>query len=125
MTVGSTLASVSELGRGTKVFDAPPVRGTFRWLNGPDDVLALMDTGAVGVVAGVRDAGATFLAPLYHELTAIVCTSGTPRSHIGIVSREFQVPCSMGTHFAADEPGDETTVELDCSGADAGAVLRG
>ena len=30
---------------------------------------------------------------------AIVCTSGTPRSHIGIVSREFQVPCVMGCAF--------------------------
>ena len=32
-------------------------------------MLALMDTGADGVVALVRDAGATFLAPIYHELT--------------------------------------------------------
>ena len=38
-------------------------------MEGPDDVLALMDTGAEGVVALVRDAGATFLAPIYHELT--------------------------------------------------------
>ena len=58
-----------------------------------------MDTGAEGVVALVRDAGATFLAPIYHELTAVVCTSGTPRSHIGIVSREFQVPCVMACAF--------------------------
>jgi signal transduction protein with GAF and PtsI domain len=112
-----------EIGRGIKVFDAAPVRGTLRWLEGPDDVLALMDTGAEGVVAGVRDAGATFLAPLYHELTGIVCTSGTPRSHIGIVSREFQVPCSMDTTFAT-EPADGTTVDLDCSGAGTESVLH-
>jgi len=116
---------VHELGRGTKVFDAPPVRGTLRWLDGPEEVLALMDTGADGVVAGVRDAGATFLSPLFHELAGIVCTAGTVRSHIGIVSREFQVPCSMGTTFAGDEPGSGTEVELDCSGADDGAVVRG
>ena len=68
-------------------------------LDSPDDVLALLDAGAEGVVALVNDAGATFLAPIFHELTAVVCTSGTPRSHIGIVSREFQVPCVMGTSF--------------------------
>ena len=113
-----------EIGRGTKVFDAAPVRGTLRWLEGPDDVLDLMDTGADGVVARVRDAGATFLAPLYHELAGIVCTSGTPRSHIGIVSREFQVPCAMGTTFAETEPADGTTVELDCSGAGTESVLH-
>jgi signal transduction protein with GAF and PtsI domain len=88
---------------------------------GPDDVLELMGTGAEGIIALVRDAGATFLAPIYHELTGIVCTGGTVRSHIGIVSREFQVPCVMGCTFTADEPSDGVEVELDCSG-DVGVV---
>jgi signal transduction protein with GAF and PtsI domain len=107
---------VREVGRGAKVFDHEPVRGRFRVLDGPDDVLDLMDTGAEGVIALVRDAGATFLAPIYHELTGVVCTSGTVRSHIGIVSREFQVPCVMGTTFDGEEPADGADVELDCSG---------
>ena len=68
---------MQEIGRGAKVFDAAPVRGRCLPMDGPDDVLALMDTGADGVVALVRDAGATFLAPIYHELTGIICTSGT------------------------------------------------
>jgi signal transduction protein with GAF and PtsI domain len=101
---------------GEKVFDHAPVRGSFRVMAGPDDVLELMDTGAAGVIALVRDAGATFLAPIYHELTGIVCTSGTVRSHIGIVSREFQVPCVMGTTFDGPEPADGADVELDCTG---------
>jgi signal transduction protein with GAF and PtsI domain len=100
-----------------KVFDHEPVRGRLRRLRGPDDVLDLMDAGAAGVVVLVKDAGATFLTPLYDELTAIVCTGGTPRSHIGIVSREFQVPCVMGTAFAFAEPADGEEVEVDCSGA--------
>jgi signal transduction protein with GAF and PtsI domain len=112
-----------EIGRGAKVFDHAPVIGRFTPMDGPDDVLALMDTGAEGVVALVRDAGATFLAPLYHELTAIICTSGTVRSHIGIVSREFQVPCAMACAFDGAEPEPGATVELDCSGAE--AVVRG
>lgn len=105
-----------DVGRGIKVFDHEPVRGTLRPLTGPDDVLELMDTGAEGVVALVRDAGATFLTPIYHELTAIICTSGTPRSHIGIVSREFQLPCLMATAFHNGEPETGTAVEIDCSG---------
>ena len=108
---------------GDKVFDHAPVRGSWRHLSGPDDVLALMDTGAEGVIALVRDAGATFLAPLYHELTGIVCTSGTVRSHIGIVSREFQVPCVMGAAFPDGEPADGDDIELDCSGER--GVVRG
>ncbi len=114
---------MSEIGRGTKVFDAAPVRGTFRAVESPEDVLELMDDTAEGVVALVRDAGATFLAPIYHELTAVLCTSGTPRSHIGIVSREFQVPCIMGCVFPDGEPAAGTEVEVDCSGAE--GVVRG
>jgi len=105
------------------VFDHGPVRGAWRVLQGPDDVLGLMDGGGGwSVVAVVRDAGATFLAPLYHELSAVVCTSGTPRSHIGIVSREFQLPCVVAASFAHGEPGDGTEVEVDCSGPE--GVIR-
>ena len=111
------------IGEGTKVFDAAAVRGRFQAIESPDDVLALMDTGADGVVALVRDAGATFLAPIYHELTAVICTGGTPRSHIGIVSREFQVPCVMACLFADGEPANGAEVEVDCSGAS--GVVRG
>jgi signal transduction protein with GAF and PtsI domain len=109
------------LGSGTTVFAAAPVRGAWRMLHTPDDVLALMDTGAEGVVAGVQDAGATFLAPIFDELTAVVCLSGTPASHIGIVSREYQVPCVMSTAFADGVPADGTEVEVDCTG-EAGTV---
>lgn len=112
---------MSVIARGSKVFDASPVRGAWHALEGPDDVLKLMDTTASGVVALVRDAGATFLAPIYHELTAVVCTSGTPRSHIGIVSREFQIPCVMAAVFVEREPANGADVEVDCSG-DEGVV---
>src|SRR4051812_3750021 len=110
------------LGSGTSVFAAAPVRGVWRMLHTPDDVLGLMDDTAEGVVAGVQDAGATFLAPIFDELTAVVCMSGTPVSHIGIVSREYQVPCVMGAVFDGDEPADGDAVEVDCSGA--GGVVR-
>jgi signal transduction protein with GAF and PtsI domain len=105
------------IGRGTKVFDAAPVRGEWRRLDEPDDVLDLMDTSASGIVACVVDAGATFLAPVFDDLTAVVCLSGTPVSHIGIVSREYRVPCIMGTTLDA-EPADGDRVEVDCTGDD-------
>ena len=109
------------LGAGVTVFAAGPVEGAWRMLQSPDDVLTLMDTGAEGVIAGVQDAGATFLAPIFDELTAVVCMSGTPSSHIGIVSREYHVPCIMATTFTGDLPVDGTAVVVDCT-ADAGVV---
>ena len=112
-----------EVGRGTKAFEAAPVRGSWRRLDAPDDVLELMDTSASGVVACVADAGATFLAPIFDELTAVVCLSGTPLSHIGIVSREYQVPCVMATQLDGGRPCDGDEIEVDCSGAE-GVVRR-
>jgi signal transduction protein with GAF and PtsI domain len=108
---------MTDLGSGVTVFPAEPVRGAWRMLRSPDDVLDLMDDGADGVVAGVQDAGATFLAPIFDELTAVVCMSGTPSSHIGIVSREYQVPCIMATGFASGIPADGAAVEVDCTAA--------
>ncbi len=111
-----------EIGRGQPVFAHAPVSGTVRVMEGREDVIELLDAlddGTVGpgqVVVVVRDAGATFLAPLYADLAGIVCTAGTMRSHVGIVSREHGLPCIMGCEFAeAPESGRE--VELDCSGA--------
>ena len=109
---------MSVIGTGTKVFDSAPVRGAWQRLDTPDDVLALMDDTAEGVIACVADAGATFLAPIFDELTAVVCLSGTPMSHIGIVSREYQVPCIMGAEITGAAPADGDEVEVDCSGAD-------
>ena len=105
-----------DCGFGTKVFNAAAVQGRWRMLRSPDDVLELMDTSAEGIVACVADAGATFLAPIFDELTAVVCLSGTPQSHIGIVSREYQVPCVMGAVLSDAEPADGSEVEVDCSG---------
>lgn len=107
------MTATTEIGRGVAVFEAAPVSGVWRRLDEPDDVLALMDTGAAGVVACVADAGATFLAPILDELAAVVCLSGTPSSHIGIVSRELRVPCVMAVVLDR-APADGDAVEVDC-----------
>ena len=122
VTAGTRLHSitVTDIGTGTRVFEAGAVRGVWRKLTSPDDVLELMDTSAEGVVACVADAGATFLAPIFDELAAVVCLSSTPLSHIGIVSREYQVPCVMAAVLGA-EPTDGDAVEVDCS-ADPGRI---
>lgn len=72
------------------------------------------------MVAVVADAGATFLTPIYEDLAAVVCRSGTPQSHIGIVTREYGVPCVMEAKLAV-EPAVGAIVEVDCSG-DVGVV---
>mgnify|MGYP006425195177 CR=1 FL=1 len=106
-----------EVGRGQKTYDFGTVRGRWLRLENAEDVLDLMDceTGAEGVVAVVRDAGATFLGPIFDELTGVVCTGGTIRSHIGMVSREYRVPGVIAAQLV-EEPANGTEVELDASG---------
>jgi|TARA_B110001454_G_scaffold81052_1_gene78138 signal transduction protein with GAF and PtsI domain len=106
---------MTEIGRGQKTYDYGLRRGRWLRLEGPEDVLDLMDTGADGIVAVVRDAGATFLGPIFDELAGVVCTGGTIRSHIGIVSREYRVPGVIAAQLT-EEPADGTEVELDASG---------
>ncbi|MFZ4520021.1 MAG: PEP-utilizing enzyme [Microthrixaceae bacterium] len=113
---------MQELGRGQKVFDHEPVRGPVRVIENVDDVLDLLDGDPTGVIAVVRDAGATFLAPLYHDLGGVICTAGTLRSHIGIVTREFKIPCVMACELTGPLT-DGAVVELDCSGDE--GVVRG
>ena len=114
---------MEEVGRGEKAWEFGTARGRWRRLEGPEDVLALMDDEAsmevegVGLVAVVRDAGATFLGPVFDDLAAVVCTGGTIRSHIGIISREYRVPGLMGVSLDS-EPADGATVELDATGPD-------
>jgi signal transduction protein with GAF and PtsI domain len=111
-----------EVGRGTRVFEAAPVRGSWRPMHSPEDVIALMDEEPnEPIVVMVKDAGATFLAPIFEDLAGVVCLSGTPLSHIGIVSREYEVPCIMATALT-EEPAPGGEVEVDCSGAE--GVLR-
>jgi hypothetical protein len=88
---------MGELARGTKVFEHAPVRGTWRVMEGPDDVLDLMDRRE-GVI--VRwGCGATFLSPIFDELAG--SCARTPEPH-GIVSRG-----SGALHIAAAFAGPE------------------
>jgi phosphohistidine swiveling domain-containing protein len=98
-----------------KVFDHGPVRGVCRVLRTAHDAAGL---DRAGIVAIVRDPGAVWLAPLHSVLAAVVCTTGTPRSHVGIMAANLGLPCVVGVEFADGPPADGTEVEVDCSGGD-------
>jgi phosphoenolpyruvate-protein kinase (PTS system EI component) len=110
------------LGTGLPIFAGARARGRLVRFDTPDDVIRIMDEGdeaALDVVALVKDAGATFLAPIEADLAGIVCRAGNIESHLAIVSRDFQIPSLMAFSFTAEEPADGTLVELDC---DAGTL---
>jgi len=71
--------------------------GVVKYLNAPQDVLALIQSGELeDYILLVRGGTTTFLTPaLSMGATGIITMSGAPESHLGILSREFQTPCVM------------------------------
>ena len=70
-------------------------------------------------VAIIDDSGGTLTAPILGDFTAVVCMGGTVRSHLGILTREYNVPCLMNSDLDGLADGDEVTVEYSKPAADA------
>lgn len=117
--------------------------GTIKYLKDPASVMALIKSGKLGEhILLVRGGTTTFLAPaLTMGAIGVITMSGAPESHLGILSREFQIPCVMTAYLTATESryivgdsGDEhfaaiiagldgKNVTLDCSDHDTGKVI--
>ncbi|MGV1047000.1 MAG: PEP-utilizing enzyme [Solirubrobacterales bacterium] len=83
----------------------------------PADVIAALDTDLEDTIALVSSGGTTFLGPILGLLGGIICLSGTLRSHLAIVSREYGLPCIVGLELDGElHTGDRVTIEADRSG---------
>jgi phosphohistidine swiveling domain-containing protein len=109
------------VGTGDNVFKAPgDVTGTARYISDVDKVMEML-TGGVpeNTVAIIDDSGGTLTAPILGDFTAVVCMGGTVRSHLGILTREYNVPCLMNAELDGLADGDTVTVEYSKPAADA------
>ena len=90
------------LAEGYNVFetDKSPA-GTVKYLDVPKDVIALIQSGKLkDHILLVRGGTTTFLAPaLSMGAIGVITLSGAPESHLGILSREFQIPCVMTAYL--------------------------
>jgi hypothetical protein len=66
----------------------------------PDETVAIID-----------DSGGTLTAPILEGFTAVVCKGGTIRSHLGILTREYRIPCLMAAELGGISDGDRVEVE--------------
>lgn len=84
--------------------DKSPV-GTVKYLPNPQSVIALIQSGKLKEHIILAEGGTTtFLAPvLSMGAKGIITMSGAPESHLGILSREFQIPCVMTASLTASE----------------------
>ena len=71
--------------------------GVVKFLADPQSVIALIQSGKLKEhILLVRGGTTTFLAPaLSMGAIGVITMSGAPESHLGILTREFQIPCVM------------------------------
>jgi hypothetical protein len=115
------------VGTGDNVFKAPAdLTGTARYISDVDRVMEML-TGGVpeNTVAIIDDSGGTLTAPILGDFKAVVCLGGTVRSHLGILTREYNVPCLMNATLDGLADGDEVSVEYSKPAADAYADADG
>ena len=62
-------------------------------------------------------ASATAVVPLLAKVRGVVCRSGGMTSHLAIVSREFGIPCLMGTELPADDDLEGARVKISVDGS--------
>lgn len=121
------------IGHGLAVFEQEElVEGVARWLDSPDDVMDfVLQDDVENTIVIARGGTTTFLTPaLTAGVKGIVTLQGAPESHLGIVSREYAIPCVMGTRFtvgvATDRgeivPADGARIRLDTRSSD-GVIL--
>ena len=100
-------------GSGDNVFHIPAdVIGIARFITGVDTVMAMLDGGVpANTVAVIDDSGGTLTAPILEGFTAVVCKGGSVRSHLGILTREYKIPCLMNAEITGLRDGDRVQVE--------------
>jgi hypothetical protein len=122
------------IGSGINVYEHnTPAEGTARWLDSPTAVMELVMSGDIGTTIGISRGGTTtFMAPaLASGIAGLITLQGAPESHLGILSREFGIPCVMSVAFTDGVktergeiiPADGTKLRLDVSDSTSGRVL--
>lgn len=108
------------VGTGDNVFKASDITGTARYISDVEKVMEMLTEGVPeNTVAVIDDSGGTLTAPILGDFKAVVCMGGTVRSHLGILTREYNVPCLMNATLDGLTDGDEVTVEYSKNAADA------
>ena len=102
-------------GIGDNVVKYPAnLAGIARYIRSSDRVLELLTSGVpADTVAIIDDSGGTLTAPILEQFKGVICAGGTVRSHLGILTREYGIPCVMNAKISGIKEGDR--VEIECT----------
>lgn len=103
------------VGKGFATWSGSTLEGVVREVRAPGDVLELLGDTPPDLIVLMHTAGATTLSPLFGDIAGIVCTTGTEGSHVAILSRDFGIPCIVGTELSEPDL-DGKRVRMEPSG---------
>jgi len=88
------------------------VSGTIRFISTTERVMEMVLEGVPDdTIAVIDDSGGTLTAPIIEGFKGILCLGGTVRSHLGILAREYGIPCLMDCRIQGLHEGDQVEVE--------------
>jgi phosphohistidine swiveling domain-containing protein len=104
---------------------AATVAGAARYVRSSEQVIELMQSGVpAGTIAIIDDSGGTLTAPILEQFAGIICAGGTVRSHLGILAREYGIPCLMNAKISGIRDGDRVEIEATAEATTGEAYLR-
>lgn len=86
--------------------------GIARYVRSTDRVLRWLTDGVPeNTIAVIDDSGGTLTAPILEQFKGVICAGGTVRSHLGILTREYGIPCLMNAKVDGIKEGDMVMFE--------------
>ena len=105
---------------------AATVAGAARYVRSSEQVIELMQSGVpAGTIAIIDDSGGTLTAPILEQFAGIICAGGTVRSHLGILAREYGIPCLMNAKISGIRDGDRVEIEATAEATTGEAYFSG
>lgn len=101
-------------GQGDNVVSYPQnVSGIARYYRSIKDVMDGLTNGVpADTIAIIDDSGGTLTAPILEQFKGVICAGGTVKSHLGILTREYGIPCLMNARISGIRNGDFVEIEV-------------
>lgn len=102
------------VGEGDNVVRHPKnVEGVARFIRTSEIVMDMLMNGVPeNTIAIIDDSGGTLTAPILEQFKGVICFGGTVRSHLGILTREYGIPCLMNAKVDGIGEGDRVEIEV-------------
>ncbi len=108
------------------MLSAENTAGIARYVRSSEQVMRFLTGGVPAeTVAIIDDSGGTLTAPILEQFTGIICMGGTVRSHLGILSREYGIPCFMNAKISGIKEGERVEMETTAAAKTVEAYQKG